>query len=240
MTLIEGLWDALAGIAALGGPVVMLLVAMSLVALAVVLSKLWHFARAGVGRHAALEAALTAWDHGRMPEARARAAASRSHLGLVAALAMQAIEERDRVGGPAADDAALRARLGSLAGERIARLSGGLRLLDNIAQVAPLLGLFGTVLGMIEAFQGLQAAGSAVDPSALAGGIWVALLTTAAGLAVAMPTALLMAWLEGRVLREAQFAERLIDTVLCAGLGQRECPFDATAAAPVVRGAAHA
>ena len=60
-------------------------------------------------------------------------------------------------------------------------LEGGFRLLDTIGQTAPLLGLFGTVLGMIDAFQALQEAGQAVDPSLLAGGIWVALLTTAAG-----------------------------------------------------------
>ncbi|MFN3954110.1 MAG: MotA/TolQ/ExbB proton channel family protein [Pararhodobacter sp.] len=235
MNLLEALAETLLEVAALGGPVVMVLAAMSLVALAVVLSKIWHFLRAGVGRHQALEAALAAWDGGQPHEARARAASAGSHLGLLAVLAMQAVEERRGSG-----DAALRARLTSLAAERIGRLSGGLRLLDSVAQVAPLLGLFGTVLGMIEAFRSLQAAGSAVDPSALAGGIWVALLTTAAGLAVAMPAALVLAWFEGRVIREAQFAERLIDTVLCAGLGQRECPFDAAAASRVSDGVAHA
>ena len=57
------------------------------------------------------------------------------------------------------------------------------------------MGLFGTVLGMIDAFRALQAAGDAVDPSVLAGGIWVALLTTAAGLGVAMPTSLALTFL---------------------------------------------
>jgi biopolymer transport protein ExbB len=88
-----------------------------------------------------------------------------------------------------------------------------------VAQVAPLLGLFGTVLGMIEAFQGLQQAGAAVDPSALAGGIWVALLTTAVGLVVAMPASLLLTWFDGRIAGESLMAQRLIDTALCAGLG---------------------
>ena len=75
-----------------------------------------------------------------------------------------------------------------------------------MAQIAPLLGLFGTVLGMIDAFRALQSAGTAVDPTVLAGGIWVALLTTAAGLAVAMPTSLLLTWLESRTARERDFA----------------------------------
>jgi len=89
-----------------------------------------------------------------------------------------------------------------------------LRLLDSVAQLAPLLGLFGTVLGMIEAFQSLQQAGSQVDPSLLAGGIWVALLTTAVGLAVAMPTSLVLSWFESRMDNERVTAERAIATVL--------------------------
>jgi biopolymer transport protein ExbB len=53
-----------------------------------------------------------------------------------------------------------------------------------------LLGLFGTVLGMVEAFRQLELAGSQVDPAVLSGGIWQALLTTAVGLAVAIPAVL--------------------------------------------------
>jgi len=64
-----------------------------------------------------------------------------------------------------------------------------LPLLSFIAQVAPLLGLLGTVLGMVKMFYGLQGDGLAnVNASALSGGIWQALLTTAAGLIVAAPT----------------------------------------------------
>ena len=72
-----------------------------------------------------------------------------------------------------------------------------LRILEVIATLSPLLGLFGTVIGMIDAFQQLESAGSAVDPSILSGGIWVALLTTAAGLAVAIPSIILLNYLEG-------------------------------------------
>ena len=62
----------------------------------------------------------------------------------------------------------------------------GLRTIELISHIAPLLGLLGTVLGMIEAFQRLQESGNQADPSILAGGIWEALLTTAAGMAVAI------------------------------------------------------
>ena len=72
----------------------------------------------------------------------------------------------------------------------------GLRTLELITTIAPLLGLLGTVLGMIEAFQTLQAA-----PAALAGGIWEALLTTAAGMAVAIPAAMALSWFDSTVSR---------------------------------------
>jgi biopolymer transport protein ExbB len=63
------------------------------------------------------------------------------------------------------------------------RLTG----LSVIAQVAPLLGLLGTVTGMIQTFQQIQDLQGQVNPSVLAGGIWEALITTAAGLTVAIP-----------------------------------------------------
>lgn len=59
--------------------------------------------------------------------------------------------------------------------------------LEVVASISPLLGLFGTVLGMIKAFLNLEKAGSQIDPALLAGGIWEALLTTAFGLAIAIP-----------------------------------------------------
>jgi biopolymer transport protein ExbB len=72
----------------------------------------------------------------------------------------------------------------------------GARALDLIATIAPLVGLLGTVLGMIEAFQALQDSGARADPAALAGGIWQALLTTAAGMAVAIPASMALSWFD--------------------------------------------
>jgi biopolymer transport protein ExbB len=65
-----------------------------------------------------------------------------------------------------------------------------LPILASVASIAPLLGLFGTVLGMIEVFQRLAALGGRADVALLSGGIWVALLTTAFGLLVAIPSLL--------------------------------------------------
>jgi biopolymer transport protein ExbB len=86
----------------------------------------------------------------------------------------------------------------------LGQLSSHLRALEVIANLAPLLGLFGTVLGMIGAFQAMEAAGEQVNPAVLSGGIWMALLTTAVGLAVAIPASLLHNWLERRVELQAQ------------------------------------
>ena len=65
-----------------------------------------------------------------------------------------------------------------------------LPILASVASIAPLLGLFGTVLGMIEVFQRLAALGGRADVALLSGGIWVALITTAFGLFVAIPSLL--------------------------------------------------
>ena len=83
-------------------------------------------------------------------------------------------------------EAMVREEVARLAGDRLEGLRAYLRPLEVIAGVAPLLGLFGTVLGMISAFQQLEQAGSQVNPAVLSGGIWEALLTTAVGLAVAI------------------------------------------------------
>lgn len=199
--------DALRGILSLGGPVVAVLFVMSVLMLAVTLYKLWQFAASGVGRHRVLSQALVAWDAGDRRMARALLADSRSYLAPLVGVAMDAPDQ------PGLDE-----RLDAEAGLALAGLERGFRLLDTIAQLAPLLGLFGTVLGMIKAFQSLQDAGSSVDPSLLAGGIWVALLTTAVGLAVAMPTSMILTWLESRTARERVFADKALRTVLVPGL----------------------
>lgn len=197
---------ALNNIVSLGGPVIAILIAMSVLTLAVTLYKLWQFGTSGVGRHKVLSDALAAWDRGDPDAARQRLQDSRSYLAPLVGAAMDA---RVMQG--------LEGRLDAEAELALAGLERGFRLLDTVAQLAPLLGLFGTVLGMIEAFQSLQSAGSSVDPALLAGGIWVALLTTATGLAVAMPTSMVLAWLESRTARERVFADKALRTVLAPG-----------------------
>jgi len=194
----SGLLASLAEVVAVGGPVVLLLLGLSVLSAATVLYKLWQFRRAGVGRHRRVKLALQAYERGDARTATALLTEARSYLAAPVARAMRCTGAED----PTAQSDRCDAEAEAL----FLRLETGLGFLDMVAQLAPLIGLFGTVLGMIEAFQGLQSAGTSVDPTVLAGGIWVALLTTAAGLAVAMPVAALHGWLSGAMERDRVFA----------------------------------
>ncbi|RKY38949.1 MAG: MotA/TolQ/ExbB proton channel family protein [Candidatus Omnitrophota bacterium] len=83
--------------------------------------------------------------------------------------------------------------------EEILPLEKGLGALATIAHISPLLGLLGTVVGMINTFQVIQQGGYVVNPADLAQGIWAALLTTALGLSVAIPTYVAYNYLTMRV-----------------------------------------
>jgi biopolymer transport protein ExbB len=91
--------------------------------------------------------------------------------------------------------------------EEMPTVEHGLRWLSTLAQVATLLGLLGTVTGLVRAFQVIQTksiGGNPVSPGDLAGGVWEALITTVAGLTVAIPTILAYNYLASRV-AEVQF-----------------------------------
>jgi biopolymer transport protein ExbB len=69
----------------------------------------------------------------------------------------------------------------------VPRLEERLNLLATIAQIAPIMGLLGTVLGFISVFQALQQHGVSAPPGELAGGVWQSLVCTGAGLAISIP-----------------------------------------------------
>ena len=192
----------------LGGPVVAILLGVSVVSLAVVLLKLFQFWHGHVGRRGRAEQAVALWSSGHPREAETLAVAGRSAAAQAVAMAMR-LTRQNALTKPQIEE-----EISRFATDRLHTLQGGFRLLDSVAQLSPLLGLFGTVLGMIEAFQKLQEAGNAVDPSLLAGGIWVALLTTAVGLGVAMPVSLVLTWLESRLESERVAIQTLASAVL--------------------------
>ena len=81
----------------------------------------------------------------------------------------------------------------------LTRLEKGLKGISILANTAPLLGLLGTVTGMMQAFMVIEKAGGKVDANVLAGGIWEAMMTTGAGLSVAIVLMILLHHLEGIV-----------------------------------------
>ncbi|TPW29977.1 MotA/TolQ/ExbB proton channel family protein [Pararhizobium mangrovi] len=196
------LFEAVSSLVALGGAVVALLLVLSVAAIALVLAKMVQFFRQRVGRHQNARRAVDLVARARTSEAERLVARDRS---LVSRTMDTALTMRAR-GVPSV---AVEEEVTRMAAESLHDLQRGFRALEAIAQIAPLLGLFGTVLGMIEAFQKLQQAANSVDPSILAGGIWVALLTTAVGLAVAMPVSLLLTWFESRVENERVAVETI-------------------------------
>lgn len=102
-------------------------------------------------------------------------------------------------------------RIGS---EQLQSMERGFRTLGVLGNTAPLLGLFGTIIGMIKAFMVIEQAGGRVDAQALAGGIWEAMLTTGVGLAVAIPVLLMLHVLEGMADRRAQAMRSYASLVL--------------------------
>ena len=89
----------------------------------------------------------------------------------------------------------------------ISSLARYLSTLGVLASTAPLLGLLGTVVGMIKAFIVVETMGGSVNASVLAGGIWEAMLTTAMGLLVAIPLLFCHNHLEGRLRTMQQILE---------------------------------
>lgn len=81
------------------------------------------------------------------------------------------------------------------------KLEAHVKGLEMAANISPLLGLLGTVTGMVKAFSVLQEAGTQIDPALLAGGIWEALLTTVAGLAIAIPALAAHYIIDGKIER---------------------------------------
>jgi biopolymer transport protein ExbB len=96
----------------------------------------------------------------------------------------------------------------------MAGLERGLIWLATVSNVAPLLGFLGTVIGMIEAFQAIENAGE-VEATLVAGGIKVALITTAAGLVIAIPINIahnyFITRIDGMVIDMEESAQKMID-----------------------------
>ncbi len=195
----------------LGGPTMVVLLLLSVATVTIVLVKLWEFWDQRIWDQRFVARVLDSWQRGYADQALAAIAASPSPLAEVMREAITLRADRNL------GDAALRERIESFAAQRLDNLRGLLRPLEVISQLAPLLGLLGTVLGMIQAFQKLQAAGDRVSPAILSGGLWEALLTTAGGLAIAIAALTAYNFLERQIERLQLRMESALTVLLTTG-----------------------
>ena len=176
-----------------GGSVMYVLLLLSVLATAIILFKLYQFYRSGLRKTAFVDDVVTTLARGDYSNALQKLE-KQSHP--VARVLESAVSFASN---PAMSSKDVEAEVSRVGSSEIRSLESCLRSLSSIAHLSPLLGLLGTVTGMIVAFMNLQAAGSRVDPSILSGGIWEALLTTAFGLTVAIPAMAAFYYLEGEV-----------------------------------------
>ncbi|TSE25581.1 MotA/TolQ/ExbB proton channel family protein [Tepidimonas aquatica] len=162
------------------------LIACSVVGLALILERAWSLRRARVAPAGLLDEAITASRHGVPPADVIGQLAQHSLLGKVLAAGLLALHDN-----PRATEAELRAALEGAGRRAAARLQRYLGALATVASAAPLLGLLGTVIGMIEIFGSQAGPGGLLpgggNPAQLAHGISVALYNTAFGLIIAVP-----------------------------------------------------
>ncbi|KGJ04228.1 biopolymer transport protein ExbB [Paracoccus halophilus] len=184
------------------------LAALSVLTLTVVIFKVAQFRRMGVGGHGLGETILNDWLNGRPDEAQRKAQEGHTVLSRVLGAVMSGL--RARPGDPAYGEELAR----QVALSELVRMGSRMRLLEAVVQMAPMLGLLGTVIGMIDAFGNLALSQQASDPRLLAAGIWTALTTTAAGLSIALIAYFVLAWLDGRIEDERQSIELAVSAAI--------------------------
>src|SRR6266850_5006038 len=162
-----------------GGPMIWVILFTSAVAIAVFVERVLHFHRAQINSMEFLNGVRNVLKRDNVVEALSICDAT---PGPVARLVKTAILNRDR-GREGVRDALEEAGL-----LEVPRLEDKLNLLATIAQIAPLMGLLGTVMGFLQMFHDLQSAGPYASSILLAQGIWKSLISMAAGLAIAIPT----------------------------------------------------
>jgi len=169
----------------LGGPIVYILLILSIYALGVILYKLHVFYKVKFFQDDLVSESINLWSSEKQNEAYEQINHLKHPETEVLSFTMYQLLKHKKLTVKVESD--IREEVLRLSDERLNFYKHKLDSLQVIATIAPLLGLLGTVFGMIEAFQQMEQAGKNIDPSLLSGGIWEALLTTAAGLSVAIP-----------------------------------------------------
>ena len=170
-----------------GGPVVYILLALSVYVLSIVIYKIHVLSKVNFFRFDVTQDSLAMWMDNKKEDAYKAISKDIHPQKEVVSFTMYHLLKNNIT---QAKERYLREEVLRLSQERLEYYDSNLDTLKVIAMVAPLLGLLGTVFGMIDAFQQMELAGNNINPSTLSGGIWEALLTTAVGLSVAIPTVL--------------------------------------------------
>ena len=170
-----------------GGPVVYILLAFYVYVLSIVIYKIHVLSKVNFFRFDVTQDSLAMWLDNKKEDAYKAISKDIHPQKEVVSFTMYHLLKNNIT---QAKERYLREEVLRLSQERLEYYDSNLDTLKVIAMVAPLLGLLGTVFGMIDAFQQMEMAGNNINPSTLSGGIWEALLTTAVGLSVAIPTVL--------------------------------------------------
>jgi biopolymer transport protein ExbB len=191
-----------------GGILVVPILLCSVVALAIFLERLIYFSRVRIRDFGLVKEVAEHVSRGDSARAMDLARKNKSPLARILASALEVI---------GSDRETFETVIVHSTQEAVRDLSRYLQVLATIGSITPLLGLLGTVIGMIKAFMVIQQMGGKVNAAVLAGGIWEAMLTTALGLAVALPTMIAHSYLVSRVEKyEAQLQDGMVTFIKTA------------------------
>ncbi len=165
-----------------GGPLMWVIILCSVIAFAIFIERLWNLRRAKINTDKFVETII-----GRIKSNKIMEAIDKCNTtpGPIAHIMKTGLLKHDRTRQE------IRESIEDAGVHEVPRLEKNLGVLATIAHITPLLGLLGTVTGMVKAFQVIEQKAVSmvpINPGDLAGGIWESLITTVAGLSVAIPT----------------------------------------------------
>lgn len=210
----DSLLAPVAELLAMGGPVMGVLLAISVLGLGTALYTLVVSLLQAPRLNRRIRAGVDQWCDGQDDAAQRSLGGQRNPLAGLLAFVMHRRHQGET-------EDSLRDEVARRAQRLLLPFESPLKILEVIAALAPLIGLLGTVMGMMTAFDAMANAEGQADPAELSGGIYEALSTTATGLAIAIPFAALAAWMEFRMRRMQQQINDLLVRIF-----RREVPGD--------------
>lgn len=176
-----------------GGALMWAILAASVVGVAVFLERMWSLQRAKVLPRAFVDRIRALVSKRKLSEAQLLCEENGSSIALLMAAALRTYKHSK-------SRASVKEAVEEVGNREVAHMDRNVEIVGTVASVSPLMGLLGTVIGMIRVFQDFveKFGTSSVGPDTFAQGIWQALITTAFGLTVAIPMLLAYKFLQGR------------------------------------------